>query len=147
MNKQANRPNLKQMMQKLAANFEMPGLNEWAESIEDPLDYEDPNERQAVINRNMDMLHQKISLLQHFSRIDPAQAQQFTDNAGNFEYGEWQELQGLKQDLKEYEQAINENTQTANMQSVVEAGRKESEVAKKKKSKRKIGSPRGWIAS
>lgn len=146
MSKQANRPSLKQIMEQLANTFGMPGLKEWIQNIEDPLDYDDPNERQSVIRRNMEMLSQKLALLQQFSPTDPSQVKQYVENAGNFDYQEWQELERIKQDLNDYEHSADLETQSSALQSVIQAGREEVEKSSKK-SKRKMGSYKGWIPS
>lgn len=133
-------------MEKLANTFGMPGLREWIQNIEDPLDYDDPNERQAVIRRNIDMLQQRMALLQQFSNVDPERSRQYVDNPGNFDYNEWKQMEQLKQDLDDYQEAVNHEIEAVNAALPEEAKAEEGED-KKKKTKRKVGSYRGWIPS
>jgi hypothetical protein len=145
MPKDAQHPNLKSIMENLANTFGMPGLKEWIQNIEDPLDYDDPNERQSVIRRNMDMIQQRMTLLQQFSNVNPDQARQYVDNPGNFDYSEWKKLEELKHDLDDYQESVKMEMDVLDAQ--VAAAPKDESEEKKQKPKRKVGSYRGWIPS
>jgi hypothetical protein len=144
MSKGDSHANLKKIMENLANTFGMPGLKEWIQNIEDPLDYDDPNERQAVIRRNIDMLQQRMALLQQFSSVDTERSRQFVDNPGNFDYNEWKQMEQLKQDLADYQESVNQEMDA--MGAEIPAQEASSEE-KKKKAKRKVSSYRGWIPS
>lgn len=145
MSKDAHQPNLKLIMENLANTFGMPGLKEWIQNIEDPLDYDDPNERQAVIRRNLDMLQQRMTILQQFSNINPDQAKQYVENPGNFDYDEWKKLEELKQDLNDYQESVKLEIEA--IDAKMGGAPQEESAEKKKKVKRKVGPYRGWIPS
>lgn len=148
MDKNANRPHLKKIMENLANSFGIPGIKEWIHNIEDPLDYEDLNERQAVIRRNLTLLQQKMGILQRSRNLSQESCSQYVNNSGNFNHDDWDKLERLKQDINDYEHSIKE--EVASNDAAIPPEVKEqikAQEKKKEKNKRKIGSYRGWIPS
>lgn len=146
MSKEKHHTHLKKIMENLVNSFGVPGLKECIQHIEDPLDYEDPNERQSVIRRNIAMLQQRMAILQRFSDISGTQADQYVENPGNFSYDEWNKIEQIKHDLNDYQECVNSEIASVDAQIPPEV---KGEIAEKKKekTKRKIGSYRGWIPS
>lgn len=137
------RPSLKSVLQRLAEHFGMPGVKEWVRFIEDPLDYDDPIERQAIVKKNMQLISSKLALFQKFSGIDPSQSQQYVDNEGNFSNEEWQALQEIKDSLRDYEDAVAQVAKDFEAKAIAADDGQEEE--KQKKPKRRMSSHKGWI--
>jgi hypothetical protein len=146
MSKEKHHTHLKKVLENLVNSFGMPGLKDCIQHIEDPLDYEDPNERQSVISRNIAMLEQRMGILQRFSDVSGAQATQYVENPGNFSHDEWDKIERMKQDLNDYQDCVSSEIASVDAQIPSEA-KVEITEKKKEKTKRKIGSYRGWIAS
>lgn len=142
------RPHLKKIMTQVADKFGMAGFKEWLSQIEDPLDYEDLAERQAVIRRNTELMQHKMAILQRFSPINSDYASQYVANEGNFSHDEWSALEQIKQDLTEYEQVAQIGQQQGELAQALEGAQSQGATEHKKKTKRKkMGSYRGWIPS
>lgn len=137
------RPNLKVILEKLAQHFGMPGVKEWVRHIEDPLDYDDPIERQGVVKKNIALIKSKLALFEKFSGMSGEQTRQFVDNEGNFPNEEWQHLQEIKDSLTDYEAAVEQVASDFEAKSFLveeQAGGEEPQ-----KPKRRMQSHKGWI--
>lgn len=139
----AHRPHLKAILEKMATHFGMPGVKEWVRHIEDPLDYDDPIERQGVVKKNIELIKSKLGLFERFSGMSAGQTQQFVDNEGNFSNEQWQQLQEIKDSLIDYESAVAQVAQDYEAKSMLLA--KDLPEEKEKKPKRRLQSHKGWI--
>lgn len=142
-----NHPNLKKIFEMVADHFATADIREWITHIEDPLDYQDPVERQGVIERNLALLQQKMALLRQYSNITPESAAQFVNNGANFNYEESQALEKIRMQLDDYEEAIKLETQVSQLQEALSGSDsiQKEQKQKKERPKRKIPSYRGWI--
>jgi len=139
-----DKQSLKDILKDLLAIFPFPQIIDLVEQLDDPLDSKDTAQLLDIVQKNIDLLEKKQSLIERAYPHDEKILNSYMENPNNFSNEQWKAISQTKQAIFDYQKRVDMAVETGAIRQVAIEGKKTKK--RKKKSQKRFKQRKKWIS-